>query len=227
MTGSLEIEYSLIPEGLHVVGEPLSNGQREQLLGLLAEAHAGSGRQQVTDRCRSPGASSAEAIIACRRSWASQSMARVHLHALHDLARINQFALRRSMSYPPSLRALNGQYTRPAPGGDVLRNPAVLPTGRNIHGFDPFRIPSAFAVADGARQAARLLRGAFRGRPCNARIDRHGAVGYRQPQDRRRPDRAGAGACLVHDRALIATVDWRVPCSSRLMNWHDHASTCW
>jgi magnesium chelatase subunit H len=26
-----------------------------------------------------------------------------------------------------------------------------------VHGFDPYRIPSAFAVADGARQAARLL----------------------------------------------------------------------
>ena len=33
----------------------------------------------------------------------------------------------------------------------------MLPTGRNLHGFDPFRIPSAFAVRDGARQAERLL----------------------------------------------------------------------
>jgi magnesium chelatase subunit H len=39
----------------------------------------------------------------------------------------------------------------------VLRNTDVLPTGRNIHGFDPFRIPSAWAVADGAQQAGRLL----------------------------------------------------------------------
>ena len=39
----------------------------------------------------------------------------------------------------------------------MIRNPAVLPTGRNIHGFDPFRIPSAFAVAEGARQAEQLL----------------------------------------------------------------------
>jgi magnesium chelatase subunit H len=33
----------------------------------------------------------------------------------------------------------------------------VLPTGRNLHGFDPFRLPSAFAVHDGRRQAERLL----------------------------------------------------------------------
>ncbi|WP_163359436.1 cobaltochelatase subunit CobN, partial [Escherichia coli] len=46
---------------------------------------------------------------------------------------------------------------RPVAGGDLLRNVEVLPTGRNLHGFDPFRIPSAFAVQDGARQADRLL----------------------------------------------------------------------
>ncbi|MBO6768347.1 MAG: magnesium chelatase subunit H [Erythrobacter sp.] len=55
------------------------------------------------------------------------------------------------------IHALDGRYVKPAPGGDVLRNPEVLPTGRNIHGFDPFRIPSAFAVAEGARQAEQLL----------------------------------------------------------------------
>jgi magnesium chelatase subunit H len=33
----------------------------------------------------------------------------------------------------------------------------MLPTGRNIHGFDPFGIPSAYAVKDGARQAAKVL----------------------------------------------------------------------
>ena len=49
------------------------------------------------------------------------------------------------------------RYLRPAPGGDLLRTTDVLPTGRNLHGFDPFRIPSAFAVQDGARQAERLL----------------------------------------------------------------------
>jgi magnesium chelatase subunit H len=58
---------------------------------------------------------------------------------------------------PALLRALDGRFVRPAPGGDLLRTPAILPTGRNLHGFDPFRIPSAFAVQDGARQADRLL----------------------------------------------------------------------
>jgi magnesium chelatase subunit H len=55
------------------------------------------------------------------------------------------------------VHALDGGFLRPAPGGDLLRTPEVLPTGRNLHGFDPFRIPSAYAVKDGARQAQRLL----------------------------------------------------------------------
>jgi len=67
------------------------------------------------------------------------------------------------------LHALDGRFIRPAPGGDVLRTPAVLPTGRNIHGFDPFRIPSAFAVKDGFKQAQLL-------------IDRHRADGHGLPE---------------------------------------------
>ena len=55
------------------------------------------------------------------------------------------------------VHALDGGYVRPAPGGDLLANPQVLPTGRNLHGFDPFRIPSKFACAQGAEQAERLI----------------------------------------------------------------------
>ena len=58
---------------------------------------------------------------------------------------------------PAVLHALDAGYLRPATGGDFLRTPEVLPTGRNLHGLDPFRIPSAYAVRDGALQADRLL----------------------------------------------------------------------
>lgn len=55
------------------------------------------------------------------------------------------------------IHALDGGYVRPAPGGDLLANPEVLPTGRNIHGFDPFRIPSRFACDQGRTQAEGLI----------------------------------------------------------------------
>jgi magnesium chelatase subunit H len=55
------------------------------------------------------------------------------------------------------IHALDGGYVKPAPGGDLLKNPEVLPTGRNIHGFDPFRIPSKLAVMQGSKHADQLL----------------------------------------------------------------------
>ena len=58
---------------------------------------------------------------------------------------------------PAILRALGGHFTSPVPGGDLIRSTGILPTGRNIHAFDPFRMPTAFAIKDGACQARRLL----------------------------------------------------------------------
>ena len=109
-----ELEYSLIPHGLHVVGEPPDAESRIAMLDAMG----------IEDPER-----------------------RTALDAL----------LARDHELPAIIHALDAGYVRPAPGGDLLRNADVLPTGRNLHGFDPFRIPSAFAVRDGARQAERLL----------------------------------------------------------------------
>ena len=56
------------------------------------------------------------------------------------------------------MRGLNGQFIKPVAGGDIINAPDILPTGRNIHAFDPFRMPTAYAMQDGARQADELLR---------------------------------------------------------------------
>lgn len=55
------------------------------------------------------------------------------------------------------MRALGGRFIAPVPGGDLIRSPEILPTGRNIHAFDPFRMPTAHACREGARQAQLLL----------------------------------------------------------------------
>ena len=65
--------------------------------------------------------------------------------------------LQEETEIPGLLRALGGRYISPVPGGDLIRSPEVLPTGRNIHAFDPFRMPTAFAMQSGEREAARLL----------------------------------------------------------------------
>jgi magnesium chelatase subunit H len=56
------------------------------------------------------------------------------------------------------LRGLNGEYIPPAPGGDLLRDgPGVLPTGRNIHALDPYRMPSPAAYLRGREIAQKIL----------------------------------------------------------------------
>jgi magnesium chelatase subunit H len=122
----LELEYTLIPHGLHVVGEPPNAEQRAELLDAAG----------VTDP---------------------------EARAKYDLL------LATDSEIPGILHALDGRFVRPAPGGDLLRTMDVLPTGRNLHGFDPFKLPSAFAVQDGARQATRLL-------------ERHAADGHGLPE---------------------------------------------
>lgn len=56
------------------------------------------------------------------------------------------------------LRGLNGEYILPAPGGDLLRDGAgVLPTGRNIHALDPYRMPSPAAYARGREIGEKII----------------------------------------------------------------------
>jgi len=43
------------------------------------------------------------------------------------------------------LEGLDGQFILPGPGGDPIRNPAVLPTGKNMHALDPQSIPTSAA----------------------------------------------------------------------------------
>ncbi|UZK66648.1 magnesium chelatase subunit H [Sphingomonas sp. M1-B02] len=100
-----EVERELIPHGLHVLGAPMSEETRAQMIAAGADADLSVENEEL------------DALV----------------------------------------HALDAGFVRPAPGGDVLRNPKVLPTGRNIHGFDPFRIPGAFACDQGTRQAEELI----------------------------------------------------------------------
>ena len=53
--------------------------------------------------------------------------------------------------------ALEGKYTLPGPGGDPIRNPGVLPTGKNIHALDPQSIPTAAACKSASVIVERLI----------------------------------------------------------------------
>jgi len=110
----LETEDALIPDGLHIVGQPLTDKARAEYLSVMDLADA-------------------------------EARARVD-HLLQQETELGAIS-----------RALSARYIAPVPGGDLIRSAEVLPTGRNIHAFDPFRMPTAFACRDGAKQAQLLL----------------------------------------------------------------------
>jgi len=109
-----ELEETLIPFGLHVVGKPLDAAERQSMTAAM-----------------DPGAG-------------------------HDMAALDQL-LSVDHELAGIVRALDARYVPPVAGGDVLRNPEIAPTGRNVHGFDPFRLPSNFAVTEGRAQAEGLI----------------------------------------------------------------------
>jgi magnesium chelatase subunit H len=132
-----EIERELIPQGLHVAGQAATVEERIDMLAAVAAT-----REDMVSRA------TIEAIVA------GTGIADTPL--LKELAALNT-ALATNHELDGLMHALAGKYVRPVSGGDILRAPEILPTGRNIHGFDPFRLPSAFAVKDGAAQAERIV----------------------------------------------------------------------
>ncbi|XP_061348896.1 magnesium-chelatase subunit ChlH, chloroplastic [Gastrolobium bilobum] len=54
-------------------------------------------------------------------------------------------------------QALEGKFVEPGPGGDPIRNPKVLPTGKNIHALDPQAIPTTAAMQSAKIVVERLI----------------------------------------------------------------------
>jgi magnesium chelatase subunit H len=154
-----EIEKTLIPTGLHVVGETMGVEARAELIAAAAIAQ-GVILPEGTARALAEGADPAR--------LAKLSALAPYKEGLATLARLNS-ALSRETELDAIIHALDSGFVRPAPGGDLIRTPDILPTGRNLHGFDPFKIPSSFAVSEGAAQAQILL-------------DRHLKDGARLPE---------------------------------------------
>lgn len=146
-----ELEETLIPCGLHVVGEPMPPALRADYVAAIARGTALGELPRAAVDALVEGEPTNKVIALSGLPKGEETVALVS-----ELAKTNEL-LSHDHELPALMRALDGKFIRPAPGGDLLRNPAVLPTGRNVHGFDPFALPSAFAVQDGAEQASRLL----------------------------------------------------------------------
>ncbi len=152
------LEARLFSSGLHVLGAAPGMEQMTSYLSAYLAEH------------QFP----AEVIAAIARGASQPEVGATYLEYLnrhHGPARYNlpvarieeAIALRSLLTQTTDeltnlLRGLNGEYILPAPGGDLLRDgPGVLPTGRNIHALDPYRMPSPAAYARGREIAKKII----------------------------------------------------------------------
>lgn len=88
---------------------------------------------------------------------ARKPIATAALHALALRAQQLEALLATEGEIPGLLAALDGRYLTAAYGGDPIRNPDSLPTGRNLTGLDPSRLPTRQAYEVAQRLFAQWL----------------------------------------------------------------------
>jgi magnesium chelatase subunit H len=104
-----------------------------------------------------------ESVEHFTRTFSTQHAARSTQHStLHTLATAGKAMLAALQDNTQELdfllKGLSGGYIPAAPGGDLIRDGmAVLPTGRNIHSLDPFRVPTDSAFARGVKIGEALI----------------------------------------------------------------------
>ncbi|MGO1719827.1 MAG: cobaltochelatase subunit CobN, partial [Luteimonas sp.] len=152
------------PQGLHTFGTPADDARRldtvrlmlgerlDRALGLPTE-HAAS--VDYCELAQEPG-----------RAWLRRHLregaplpdgADPAQAELLQAARRADAALDAGSEMRALLDALDGRYSEPGLGGDPLRTPESLPTGRNLYGFDPLRVPSRAAWQAGQDALDQLI----------------------------------------------------------------------
>ena len=141
----LVVEQRLFSSGLHTLGQVPDSEQLESYL----RAYFG---EDVPEGI-------IKAIVDGEfESQTSEGREQVEDEKVEEALRIGELLMQTGEELSNLLRGLNGEYIPPAPGGDLLRDgPGVLPTGRNIHALDPYRMPSPAAYERGREVARKII----------------------------------------------------------------------
>ncbi|MCS7144448.1 MAG: magnesium chelatase subunit H [Archaeoglobaceae archaeon] len=158
-----EFKRSIIPKGLHVLGEKYSEKELKEFMlaisirkisKMLAEKR-GEIFEELDLRKRKLLEKEAEKIV---EEFFSGKCRREFREILENNFEISKRFIDNSLEIENLIQALDGRYIEPSTGGDVIRNPEALPTGRNIYQFDPLKVPTEGAVERGKRIAEETLR---------------------------------------------------------------------
>ena len=139
------LEQRLFSSGLHTLGEIPNQEQLDSYL----EAYFG---ENLTERERKAITSESPELQYILESANGRS------ETIQEAIYIRDLLKQTPEELSNLLRGLNGEYIPPAPGGDLLRDgTGVLPTGRNIHALDPYRMPSPAAYERGREIAKKTI----------------------------------------------------------------------
>ncbi|MEG5033501.1 magnesium chelatase subunit H [Microcoleus sp. AT3-D2] len=148
------VECRLFSSGLHVLGEPPNS---EEMTSYL-EAYFGDRLSQEQVKAIVSQASTGKMPV-LQTSTGKMPVPQEGLDGVFEEGLlVRDLLLQTTDELTNLLRGLNGEYILPAPGGDLLRDGAgVLPTGRNIHALDPYRMPSPAAYERGREIARKII----------------------------------------------------------------------
>lgn len=161
-----ELARTAQPLGLHIFGEAPDPAHRVstvmQMLGdrLYQSIPLDDPDELFADDYRKLFDSSPYQALAKYLLPATESTAHVDIPldpSLQKDARTYFDSLMASKEHAGLLAALAGHFITTQYGGDPVRNPESLPTGRNLYGFDPSRIPTEQAYKAGGEMLAQLL----------------------------------------------------------------------
>ncbi|MDJ0692127.1 MAG: cobaltochelatase subunit CobN [Xenococcaceae cyanobacterium MO_188.B32] len=139
------LEQRLFSSGLHVLGEA---PDRENLRSYLEAYFDNKLSADSIDNIIDPTDAETQKLVPPVAS----------LGRIEEAEKIKDLLAQNTDELTNLLRGLNGEYIPPAPGGDLLRDGAgVLPTGRNIHALDPYRMPSPAAYERGREIGKKII----------------------------------------------------------------------
>jgi cobaltochelatase CobN len=162
-----ELAQAAQPLGLHTLGRPAEERLRVGTVLLMLgkafwEAAAAPGEEAdeafVGDYRRLEAATPYRLVL--RHAVANEAVPAHHASAVKaglEKARGWYRDLGAAGELDGLVAALSGRYVATSYGGDPMKNPDALPTGRNLYGFDPSRIPTAQAWAAGKEAMEALL----------------------------------------------------------------------
>ncbi|MFO0755262.1 MAG: cobaltochelatase subunit CobN [Byssovorax sp.] len=144
------LEEERVPRSLHVLGEPPAGNRRVEMLASIlgrgfADKMGGGAAANNVIRCATEDRRTPEDCLTAVPARAEADRGEL-LEKLKTAVKLSAALDRTTDEITHTLDALEGKYVVPGPSNDPVRNPAALPTGRNMYALNPEQVPSDAAM---------------------------------------------------------------------------------